>query len=95
MVVLPDVPVIPITVIRWDGSPYTVAARPPSTKTEIETVRAGMLRTVTATVAGARRLRPTGPIDDLLLPHLVAAILNLLAWWLRNLWWLGGYSEKR
>ena len=50
-----------------------------------ETVRAGMLRTVTATVAGARQRTPDGPIDDLLLPHLVAAILNLLAWWLRNL----------
>ena len=31
MVVLPEVPVIPTTVTRSDGFPYTVAASPPST----------------------------------------------------------------
>lgn len=50
-----------------------------------ETVRAGMLRHTLEAVAAARPLAPTGPIDDLVLFHLVSAILNLLAWWLRNL----------
>ncbi len=31
VVVLPDVPVMPMTLSRSDGRPYTVAARPPST----------------------------------------------------------------
>jgi hypothetical protein len=38
-----------------------------------------------ATIAEARTQKPTGPLNDLLLFHLVAAILNLLAWWLRDL----------
>ena len=50
-----------------------------------ETVRAEMLRTVMATIAEARTQKPVGPLNDLLLFHLVAAILNLLAWWLGNL----------
>jgi AcrR family transcriptional regulator len=49
-----------------------------------ETVRAEMLRVVRATVAEARTRKPDGPLDDLVLFHLVSAILNLLAWWLRN-----------
>jgi AcrR family transcriptional regulator len=49
-----------------------------------ETVRAGMLRQAMATVAGARPTAPDGPLDDLVLFHVVSAILNLLAWWLRN-----------
>ena len=50
-----------------------------------ETVRAEMLRQCLATVGQARRRTPAGPLDDLVLHHLVAAILNLLAWWLGNL----------
>ena len=50
-----------------------------------ETVRAGMLRQTLATVAAARSQPPDGPLDDLVLFHLVSAILNLLAWWMRNL----------
>ena len=50
-----------------------------------ETVRAEMLRQCLATVAEARPARPRGPLDDLVLHHIVAGILNLLAWWLRNL----------
>ena len=50
-----------------------------------ETVRAEMLRQCMATVAHAR-IRPLdGPLDDLILFHLVSSILNLLVWWLRNL----------
>jgi len=49
-----------------------------------ETVRAGMLRQAMETVAGARARAPEGPLDDLILFHVVSAILNLLAWWLRN-----------
>jgi AcrR family transcriptional regulator len=49
-----------------------------------ETVRAEMLRVCLATVAEARPPRPRGPLDELVLFHLVSAILNLLAWWLRN-----------
>ncbi|TAJ69659.1 MAG: TetR/AcrR family transcriptional regulator [Phenylobacterium sp.] len=49
-----------------------------------ETVRAGMLRQTLETVGRARSSAPGGPLDDLLLFHLVSAILNLLAWWLRN-----------
>ncbi|MBU1375134.1 MAG: TetR/AcrR family transcriptional regulator [Alphaproteobacteria bacterium] len=50
-----------------------------------ETVRAGMLRQTQETIGRARASAPGGPLDDLLLVHLVSAILNLLAWWLRNL----------
>lgn len=49
-----------------------------------ETVRAGMLRQTMTTLAGARARDPDGPLDDLILFHVVSAILNLLAWWLRN-----------
>ena len=50
-------------------------------------VRAEMLRQCLAAVARARPARPEGappegPLDDLLVFHLVSAILNLLAWWL-------------
>jgi AcrR family transcriptional regulator len=50
-----------------------------------ETVRAEMLRVCLHTVAEARPARERGPLDDLVLFHLVSSILNLLAWWLRNL----------
>jgi AcrR family transcriptional regulator len=50
-----------------------------------ETVRAEMLRQSMAVVGNARVRVPDGPLDDLILFHLVSAILNLLAWWLRNL----------
>jgi AcrR family transcriptional regulator len=50
-----------------------------------ETVRAEMLRQTMATMAATRQRKPDGPLDDLLLFHLVSAILNLLSWWLRNL----------
>jgi len=50
-----------------------------------ETVRAEMLRVCLHTVADARPQRPRGPLDDVLLLHLVSSILNLLTWWLRNL----------
>jgi hypothetical protein len=36
-------------------------------------------------VAAARARKPDGPLDDLILFHVVSSILNLLAWWLRNL----------
>ena len=49
-----------------------------------ETVRAGMLRAIQAAVARARQHHDDGPLDDLILFHLVSSILNLLAWWLRN-----------
>ena len=49
-----------------------------------ETVRAGMLRQTLETLSRARTANAGGPLDDLLLFHLVSAILNLLAWWLRN-----------
>ena len=49
-----------------------------------ETVRAGMLRQTLETLGRARSVPPRGPLDDLLLFHLTSAILNLLAWWLRN-----------
>ena len=50
-------------------------------------VRAEMLRQCLAAVAKARPAKPEGappegPLDDLLVFHLVSAILNLLAWWL-------------
>ncbi|MET0272712.1 MAG: helix-turn-helix domain-containing protein [Phenylobacterium sp.] len=54
-----------------------------------DTVRAEMLRQAMETVARARPHAPDGPphgpMDDLMLFHVVSAILNLLAWWLRNL----------
>ena len=50
-----------------------------------ETVRAGMLRQTLETLGRARTSAPQGPLDDLLLFHLTSSILNLLAWWLRNL----------
>jgi len=50
-----------------------------------ETVRAGMLRQTLETVGRARTSAGQGPLDDLILFHVVSAILNLLAWWLRNL----------
>ena len=50
-----------------------------------ESVRAGMLRHTMDTLAAARVREAEGPIDDLVLFHLVSATLNLLAWWLRNL----------
>ena len=50
-----------------------------------ETVRAEMLRQAMAVVAAARVRGPDGPLDDLILFHVVSSILNLLAWWLRNL----------
>src|SRR3954451_19258216 len=50
-----------------------------------ETVRAEMLRQAMTVVAAARGHAPDGPLDDLILFHVVSSILNLLAWWLRNL----------
>lgn len=50
-----------------------------------ETVRAEMLRQAMAVVGAARVRTPEGPLDDLVLFHMVSAILNLQAWWLRNL----------
>ena len=50
-----------------------------------ETVRAGMLRQTMETVGRARANAASGPLDDLILFHVVSSILNLLAWWLRNL----------
>jgi hypothetical protein len=38
-----------------------------------------------ATMAATRKQKPDGPLDDLMLFHLVSATLNLLTWWLRNL----------
>jgi AcrR family transcriptional regulator len=67
-----------------------VAARLPIYKALIaggsgETVRAEMLRQTMATMAQTRERRPEGPRDDLVLFQTVSGILNLLAWWLRNL----------
>lgn len=50
-----------------------------------ETVRAEMLRQTMATMVQARPHKPDGPLDDLVLFQTVSGILNLLAWWLRNL----------
>ena len=50
-----------------------------------ETVRAGMLRQTLETLGRSRASAPGGPLDELLLFHLTSSILNLLAWWLRNL----------
>ncbi|MBL8772916.1 MAG: TetR/AcrR family transcriptional regulator [Phenylobacterium sp.] len=49
-----------------------------------ETVRTGMLRQTLETMSRARASSPRGPLDDLLLFHLVSTILNLLAWWLNH-----------
>jgi AcrR family transcriptional regulator len=49
-----------------------------------ETVRAGMLRQTLETVGRARQYPGRGPLDELLLFHLVSSILNLVAWWLNN-----------
>jgi AcrR family transcriptional regulator len=50
-----------------------------------ETVRAEMLRQTMATMSQTRTRQPEGPKDDLVLFQTVSGILNLLAWWLRNL----------
>jgi AcrR family transcriptional regulator len=50
-----------------------------------ETVRAEMLRQCLATVAEVRTRQPDGPLDDLIVLHLVSSTLYLTAWWLRNL----------
>jgi len=50
-----------------------------------ETVRAGMLRQALETMTRARPDLAHGPLDEMLLFHLASSILNLLAWWLRNL----------
>jgi AcrR family transcriptional regulator len=50
-----------------------------------ETVRAEMLSQAMKVMAASRTRKPDGPLDDLLLFHVVSTILNLLAWWLRNL----------
>ena len=67
-----------------------VAARLPIYKALIaggsgDTVRAEMLRQTMATMAQAGQRRPEGVRDDLVLFQMVSGILNLLAWWLRNL----------
>ena len=49
-----------------------------------ETVRAGMLRQAMETVRQTRTRPPQGPLDDLVVFHIVSACLNQLAWWLRN-----------
>ncbi len=50
-----------------------------------ETVRAEMVRQTMITMAATRKRKLAGPFDDVMLFHLVSAILNLLTWWLRNL----------
>lgn len=50
-----------------------------------ETVRAEMLSQAMTVMAAARQRKPDGPLFDLLLFHLVSAILNQLSWWLRNM----------
>ena len=50
-----------------------------------ETVRAGILRHTMEVVGRARLSADPSPLDMLLLPHVISASLNLLAWWLRNL----------
>jgi AcrR family transcriptional regulator len=50
-----------------------------------ETVRAEMLRQTMITMGATRKQKADGPMDDLILFHMVSGILNLLAWWLRNL----------
>lgn len=50
-----------------------------------ETVRAGLMRRYLDAVSHARTRPLEGPLDELKLFHLVSTILNLLAWWLRNM----------
>lgn len=50
-----------------------------------ETVRAEMLSQAMSVMAASRQRKPDGPLDDLLLFHVVSTILNLLSWWLRHL----------
>lgn len=50
-----------------------------------QTVRAEMLSRAMEVMAAARTRKPDGPLDDLLLFHVVSTILNLLSWWLRNM----------
>ncbi len=50
-----------------------------------ETVRAEMLRQTLQTLDRARPAASHDALDELLLFHLTSSILNLLAWWLRNL----------
>lgn len=50
-----------------------------------DTVRAEMLRQSLSVFTKTPKFTPRGPLDDLLLFHFVSAILNLIAWWLRNL----------
>jgi AcrR family transcriptional regulator len=50
-----------------------------------ETVRAEMLRQTMTTMAQSSPRQIAGPQDDLVLFQTVSGILNLLAWWLRNL----------
>ena len=49
-----------------------------------ETVRAEMLRQTLITMAATRQRQPEGPLDDFIFFHLISAILNQLAWWLRH-----------
>ena len=49
-----------------------------------ETVRAEMLRQTMTTLAATRQRQPEGPLDDFIFFHLISAILNQLAWWLRH-----------
>jgi AcrR family transcriptional regulator len=67
-----------------------VAARLPIYKALIaggsgETVRGEMLRQTMATMVQSRPRPLEGARDDLVLFQTVSGILNLLAWWLRNL----------
>lgn len=50
-----------------------------------ETVRAEMLHQAMTVMAASRQRPADGPMDDLLLFHVVSTILNLLTWWLRNM----------
>ena len=50
-----------------------------------ETVRAELLRRYMDAIAHARGRHSEGPLDDLMLFHLVSGVLNLLAWWLRHM----------
>ncbi|WP_296596995.1 TetR/AcrR family transcriptional regulator [Phenylobacterium sp.] len=50
-----------------------------------ETVRADMLRQTLETMVRRRPDKARGTLDELLLFQLASGILNLLAWWLRNL----------
>ncbi len=44
-----------------------------------------MLRATLTTMAAARQRPAEGPLDELMLFHLVSATLNLLSWWLRHM----------